>query len=514
MEIDTELQQSIKTIAKGAGITFTGIIAGNLLGTINQVLLGRFLGVNDYGHFNLALSVVNIAQAFAIIGLSGGIARFIPFYLKKGEMEMVKSTIRFSLRFVLTASLSIGVILFLFSKPLAVRIFHDQSSHFMLKVFLLGLPLVVLPSVSQAIIRSFKATGYKLLIYDTGMKIVRIVIFVPSILMGNVVWGAVLSYFGGLFFALFASLAVIRRKLFPRYREYRTVPIAKKLLSFSWPLGLTSLTSLAETRSDFLFIGYFLTSKEVGLYAPALVIAQMFAYVSRSFEFIFLPVVSEFYARENKTQLALVFKSVTKWMFIILLLGLLLITAFPKEIIVLLYGKDYSSGWTALVILAVGFAVGSSLNLAGNVLVAAGHTRLSLASEVIAAIAAVVLDIVLIPMYGIVGAAIASCAALILRGLSSFFFAYTTEKIHPFNRDYLKVLAAGAGGLAIAFGLKFYLSPLMPRLVMMIAVGLILCLIYIGLLLIGRVFDQNDRLVLDAVEQKTGIKMRFLRRYM
>lgn len=514
MEIDSELQQSIKTIAKGAGITFAGIIAGNLLGTINQVLLGRFLGVKDYGHFNLALSVVNIAQAFAIIGLSGGIARFIPFHLKRGEMETVKSTLRFSLRFVLTASLSIGVILFLFSKPLAVGIFHDESSHFMLKVFVLGLPLVVLPSVSQAIIRAFKAMGYKVLIYDVGMKIVRILIFVPSILVGHVVWGAVLSYFGGLFFALSSSLVVIRKKLFPRYGEYRTIPIAKKLLSFSWPLGLTSLTSLAETRSDFLFIGYFLTSKEVGLYAPALVIAQMFGYVSRSFEFIFLPVVSEFYARENKTQLALVFKSVTKWMFIILLLGLLLIVTFPKEIIVLLYGKDYSSGWVALIILAIGFAVGSSLGLAGNVLVAAGHTRLSLASEVIAAIAAVVLDIVLIPMAGIVGAAIASCSALALRGLSSLVFAYATEKIHPFNRDFLKVLAAGGGSLAAALGLKTYLSPLMPWLLLMIAVALILCLIYFGLLFVGRVFDANDRLVLDAVESKTGIKMRLIRRYM
>lgn len=59
-----------------------------------------------------------------------------------------------------------------------------------------------------------------------------------------------------------------------------------------------------------------------------------------------------------------------------------------------------------------------------------------------------------------------------------------------------------------------YLSPMLPVLVLMITVGLLLCLIYVGLLFVGRVFDPNDRLVLDAVERKTGIKMRFLRRYM
>jgi O-antigen/teichoic acid export membrane protein len=511
--LDRDLQRSIKVIAKGAGITFIGIIGGNLLGTVNQALLGRFLGVSDYGHFNLGLSVVNIAQAFAILGLSGGIARFIPFHLKKGEMAVVKSTIQFSLRFVFLLSLAIAAVLFLFSRPIAFRLFRDPSFHLVLKLFLLGFPLIVLPNVLQAIIRAFKAMGYKLFIFDLGMKIIRIAIFLLFIFFGQALPGAITAYFGGLFFALCSSLAVIRKKLFPHYRKYPRIPIAKRLLSFSWPLGLTGLTSLVETRSEVILMGYFLTSRDIGIFAPALVIAQMLANVSRSFEFIFLPVVSEFFARENKTQLAIVFKSVSKWLFIILLLALLFIIAFPKDIILLLYGKDYAQSWLPLIILAVGFAIGTSVSLAGNILVAAGHTKLSLASEIIGGVTSIVLNLVLIPRYRILGAAVAAGMSLTLRGLSSLLFAYRTQKIHPYNKDYIKILASGGAGLAVVLLLKPVLSPLMPWLVMFIGLAILLFLIDCGLLLATRVFDNNDRLVLAAVERRVGVNLGFIKKF-
>ena len=86
-------------------------------------------------------------------------------------------------------------------------------------------------------------------------------------------------------------------------------------------------------------------------------------------------------------------------------------------------------------------------------------------------------------------------------------------EIHPFNRDYLKVLLAGLLSMGTIYGLKTFLSGSIPMLALMVILGLLLFLIYGGLLLLSRVFDQNDRLVLDAVERKTGVKLRFLRRF-
>lgn len=513
MDTERDLQQSIKTIARGAGITFTGIVLGNVLGTLNQVLLGRFLGVSDYGHFNLALSIINVAQVLSILGISGGVSRFIPFHMKKGEQDMVKSTIRFSLRFVFISSVTIGILLYLLAGPISVKIFHDQSFYPVLRVFMLGLPIVVLASVLIAVIRAFKAMAHRLMIYDIGMKVVRAAIFVPAIFLGYVFGGAIVAYFGAMLFTLAASWFVIRKKLFPKYSEYPNVPVAKKLLSFSWPLGLTGATSLAATRSDIILLGYFLTSKDIGIFTPAVVIAQMLSYISRSFELIFLPVVSEFFARENKAQLSLIFKSVSKWLFIILLLALLFIVVFPKETILLLYGKEYADGWRALLVLALGFSIGTAVSLSGNILVAAGHTKLSLASEIVGAVGSLSLNFILIPIYGIVGAAVAAGASFALRGLAALIFTYRTEKIHPFSRDFLKALLAGLISLGIIFGLKTYLTGSVPMLALMVGLGLLLFLIYGGLLLLSRVFDETDRFVLDAVEKKTGIKLRFLRRF-
>ena len=98
--MSNSLEKSLSTVAKGAGIVFIGMIIAQILGLTNQILLGRVLGPDSYGLFNLALSVIWIASNIAVFGLFGGLSRFIPFYIEKGKMGTVRSTIFFSIVFV------------------------------------------------------------------------------------------------------------------------------------------------------------------------------------------------------------------------------------------------------------------------------------------------------------------------------------------------------------------------------------------------------------------------------
>lgn len=86
----TDLEKSLGTVAKGASIIFLGLIIGNLIGIIYQSLLGRFLGVDNYGTYNLAFSLVTIASDLAVFGLYGTLTRYIPYHLKKKKMILLK----------------------------------------------------------------------------------------------------------------------------------------------------------------------------------------------------------------------------------------------------------------------------------------------------------------------------------------------------------------------------------------------------------------------------------------
>ena len=83
IHMSNQLNKSLTSVAKGAGILFAGLIVGNVLGMVNQIILGRYLGPEKYGLFNLALSIVVIGSTLAVFGFFGSLARFIPFHLDR-----------------------------------------------------------------------------------------------------------------------------------------------------------------------------------------------------------------------------------------------------------------------------------------------------------------------------------------------------------------------------------------------------------------------------------------------
>lgn len=508
-----DLEGSLKSIAQGAGIIFLGLIIGNILGILNQTLLGRFLGVDIYGTFSLALSIVTIASEIAAFGLLGSLSRFIPFHLKKGEKDIVKSSINFSLGFVLCTSILIGIVLYFFSGKLSVDIFHKNNLDPILKYFLICIPLISIATILGATIRGFKAVKYKVGINDIGMGLIKVIIFILFVGIGYQLFGAIVAYISALIFTIFASMIIFRKKLFPDHSKYRNVSIAKNLLSFSWPLALTAITFLFAAKTDVLFIGFYLTSKDIGIYMSALVISQSLIFIGTAFEYIFLPVVSELFAGKKMVDLKIIFKSASKWMVLVILPILLFIIVFPKEIITLLYGVEYSEGFLALVILSFGISMNAFTGLTGNMLVGGGYTKLNLVTTIIGAIVNISLDVLLIPILGIIGAAIATSASYTASNIFSLLFVYKTSKMHPYNMSYLKMILVSVGVLIIIYPIKIYITSFLYWPIMMILLGLLILFLLFGLLLLTHVFDENDRFILDIIERKLRIKLNFIRKF-
>lgn len=515
--MSNRLEESLSTVAKGAGIIFIGMITAQILGLANQILLGRFLGPDFYGLFNLALSVLWIASNIAVFGLFGGLSRFIPFYLEKGKKGIIRNTIFFSVGFVLLTSIIISIVLYLLSSKISIYIFNENNLTPVLNYLAIGLPIIALPQIFEGIIRGFKAVKYKVAIWDIGMQLVKIIVFLLLAIIGYALIGAIVAYLMGFIFTIFCSILIIRKKLFPDYSKYMKKPIAKKLLSFSWPLALTGLTFLFAAKTDILLLGYFLNPEAVGIYVPALMIAQLLTFVGTGFSYIFLPVISGFFAQKDTASLESLFKSSTKWIFIIVMPVFLYILLFSKEIIALFFGFEYSKAYLALIILASGVFTSIFSGLTGNILVGGGHTKLNLACEVIAAITNVTLNLVLIPIYGIIGAAIGTSVSLFARTLFSLTFVYITVRMHPFNKNYLKIIPIGILVLGFIYILKTYAVTLLYWPILMLLLGLILLLLYFVLLLPLKILDKNDKfifeIILKTIERKTGLELKFIRKF-
>jgi O-antigen/teichoic acid export membrane protein len=124
-------------------------------------------------------------------------------------------------------------------------------------------------------------------------------------------------------------------------------------------------------------------------------------------------------------------------MFEISLPILICLVILSEEILMILYGKEYTTGAIVLSILGFGIFSQSLLGPAADCLVGAGRTRETLVATTVGCFVNIILNILLIPIYGITGAALATCTGMILSRFVLGCFNYLYLKILPFDFKYI-----------------------------------------------------------------------------
>jgi len=439
--MSTEIQKSLTTIVKGAGIIFLGQVISLPLGMVNQALLGRFLGPGDYGLFNLGLSVIMIASFIPMFGLGGGLVQFIPFNIALDRKDRVISGIDFSFKFCLMVGILVSLALFFLSNKIALEVFHDANLEIVIKILSISLTFTVFYRLTQALPAGFRQPKYKLYNEFIIMRVLRIAVFLIAVFLGYKLFGALAAYIIATLSASIGYLLIYYRIFYPSLNCKDKDSSAKRdLLSLSWPLFLTGFTSLFMAHTDKVLLGVYMTSTEIGIYAAALTLASSVYFIHSSFRYIFLPTVAEYFARKDIPGIQKLFSSITKWIFLLSFPITVYLFFFSGDVIRLIYGESFTMGYLALFILSVGFVTIGMTGLTGEILVAIKKTRLNLLNEIIGAGLNVGLNILLIPRYGIMGAAIATAVSILLRELVSLGFVYKELKIHPYNIQYAKIV--------------------------------------------------------------------------
>ena len=135
-----------------------------------------------------------------------------------------------------------------------------------------------------------------------------------------------------------------------------------------------------------------------------------------------------------------VYKSTTKWVFMLNIILFSIFVLFPKEIITILFGTEYSIAAPALVILSMGLFLNYSFILTNYIPTVANRTKLELLNISSGAILNIILNIILIPKYGIMGAAVATSISFLLTSILYFIEGLWIIKINPLKFNYLKII--------------------------------------------------------------------------
>lgn len=432
----------LRTVVHNAGATFAGITVGTGLGYLTQIMIARSLGETAYGRFVLGFTVFTVVAMVAEVGLPQGLVRFVAVFRGAGDERRVKGTIALAVLAGVISSATLAAGLVLVSRPLALYLFHDAGMGGVLTAFSALLPWTTLTTMVVSSFQGLKALKLKALVREILEPLLRAVLVVACLALGGKVLGVVVSYAAASLLTLLVATLLLGRVFPPAFAPGVKAAYEPRLLfGFSWPLLFVYAMGNVFSVSDSLLVGVLRGPADVGAYSAAQRTALCCSFVLTSFISILAPLGADHYHQGRSVELEDLFKTVSRWSLTLTLpIGLLLVAFAPT--LLGLFGKDFARGSGALTVLSVGWMLHSFGGSAGTILTMSGRSKLHMVNFVGLIVCGVAASVILIPMWGLVGAATATALSLLLVDAVTLVEVAIFVGIHPFAAGLLKPLGA------------------------------------------------------------------------
>jgi len=418
--IETKIEfksEAFKKYFKNTSWLFAEKILRILISFVVTVLVVRYLGPEQFGLLSYAISFYGLFSAISILGLESISIRELVNYPERRDKVLGS---------VFLLRLAGGIVTICL---IALTLFISGEST--------DISFLILIISTSAIFQSFGVVDYyfraevkaKYSVYvmsisvliSSSLKILLIILKTPLIYFASV-------FSVEFFIAAVGFTAVYKHnnlKLFNwRFRK----KMAQSLLKDSWPLILSGLVVSVYMKIDQVMIKNMLDSKELGYYAAAARLSEAWYFIPIALTNSLFPAIVNAKKASEKFYFNRMQKlyDILAWMAIAIALP---VSLFSGDIINLIFGNQFQSAAPVLTIyiwagVAVFLGVASS-----QYLITENFTKLSFVRTLIGMVINVVLNFVLIPNYGIVGAAVATLVSYSIATFSLIFISKTSYQI-------------------------------------------------------------------------------------
>lgn len=497
---------SVKLVLKGGFIIFLGSIISRLAGFFRQFIIIRMLSPDQYGLFALGIAFLNSIVAIGGLGHYIGAQRFIAFHNARQEYSQVRGTIIAAIRVILISGMSIFVLLFTFSGNVA-DFFNKPDFKIPLMILCSLIPVSMLNQIFISLFYGFKRAVLAETINSFAFSVASIIFIMTGLLIKRELVYAIIGFSVSYLLVLILAASIFWSKIWKNLKEYKPTYLGCRLFQFSLPLFFASVSFVILNQTDTLMLGYFATSKNIGLYNAAFILSAFIAVFLNSLGTMFMPVLTGLVATECREEAKNLYQTVTRWLFLLTLPLLLTFFLFPSKVLSTVFTGPYSQASLCLSILSLSEFLNTFLGPNSQALTAFGETKLLLVSWSTAAVSNIIMNYFFIQKWGINGAAIATGISLAILNFINSTFLYMKHKIHPFGRKYVVPVLFCFGAAAFLY---FPLRLLVERSSLFILICYPLFLVVgIGFTLLTHSVSEEDLLVYRAF---TVYLKRFLRR--
>ncbi len=420
-----------RPIARGAAGTFGLKIANTGFLFLASLILARLLGPKGLGAYAYAMSWVAVLSILATLGFDRLLAREVAIYRTTSKWAPMRGLIRHALH----ASLAAAIMVCILAGGLA-RLWGSHFEPEMLSAFLVALLLV--PLMTLNLIREGAMRGLQQVVLgQTPNLLLRPALFLlflglcfligAEALSGSVAVGLNVMATA---FAFVGATRLLTRALPDEARAAMPSCQSRTWARQALPFLLLAGLQVASTNTDMLMLGTMLGAKPTGIYAVASRLAQFIGLALFAVNRPLGPAIASLYFTGDRSELQrLVTKSARA--------GLL--SAIPVAIIFILFGRtilslfgtEFVAGRMALTILSIGQFINVATGSVAVILVMTAHERDVVIGLGLSTVVNVLLNALLIPVWAIEGAAMATSAALILWNVLLMILVYRRLGINP-----------------------------------------------------------------------------------
>lgn len=435
----------LRSILRGA--TTAGLLRVSSYGLayLLNFLLAEWLGAAEFGRYTYTITVYGLVALVATAGYSGSALKFIPQYAVRNERATIRRFLSTAQRTLIVAGLVIGFVLFL--------LLHAIPGHFgaYSRTLLYGLPLIILFGLVQLTSESLRALGSVVRAYFPS-QVLR-----PALVLG-IAWCAltVTHHLNGVDVVLTVVGVMLVVGLVQRHFLYgflRGVQPGSAgpdggeralwwRLSFS--LLVIGVLGALLRQVDLVILGWFAPTSEVGIYAIAVRLATFCGLSLVLTNILAAPGLLALYSEGRLDDMQALVSRLAHVVFWPALVASLIGGYFASDILGL-FGSEYRAAAPAMVILVLGQLVNVSVGPVGHLVDLTGHHRAGIYVRAVALLVAITAALVLIPAFGILGAAIASTLAMVIWNLALYIIVVKRIGLRPSIYDALLSISRSHG---------------------------------------------------------------------
>jgi O-antigen/teichoic acid export membrane protein len=448
-----------KRLVKGSAIVFIALVASGFIAFFLRMFLARSLSKAEYGLFYAVFALISIFGMFRDFGLGSAIVKYIPEFAVRRQFGEIKSSVIILLLLQALFALPITAVLFLLSDRIAMAVFRTEIASQPIKILSTWFFVMIFFYTFQPMFQGFQNMPMfaSMEFFNIFFVLLFAILFLSVLGLG--LRGVAFAYLAsssalavlGLFISLKNYSHVLKEK------AIITKPLVTKLLKFAFPVFLSSLGIFILVYTDTVMITLFRTLEEVAFYQAAQPAAHILWYFPMALTTALFPMISELWTRREQKLLDRTLHFLIKFSFVLIIPAALIFIAFPEIVLHLLF-PGYEAGSTALRILAGAMVITTLHTILTSTMAGIGKPIVTTKVVTIMACSNVIMNLLLIPPYGIEGAAAATFASTLIGFFLMLYFALRSVKFTLPSASLLKTVSGGLLTLLLIFWLKLVLE--------------------------------------------------------